>query len=157
MMKISLNYRIENNLHKVGCVSVSKLTFTGSENNGGSGRVRVLGPDPTSQGLDPTRPAVVVNIPDPTRPDPRVDPTREQLCAYAYLQIQAKITNSNVCRQHAFLLSFMHLSYPKQLPYPKPLCLYSVTRGSFSMLLRKGIAIDHKLFVVLSEVLNIQV
>ena len=42
-------------------------------------------PDPTRQCLDPTRPAVLVHIPDPTRPnptrpDPRVDPTREQLC-----------------------------------------------------------------------------
>ena len=45
------------------------------------GQVRVLGPDPTRQGLDPTRPAVLVNFPDPAQPDPtgRVDPTREQL------------------------------------------------------------------------------
>ena len=56
------------------------LTFTGSEKYSRSGRVRVLGPDPPLQGLDPTRPAVFVNIPDPTQPDPRVDPTREQLC-----------------------------------------------------------------------------
>ena len=27
-------------------------------------------PDPTRQGLDPTRPAVLVHIPDPTRPNP---------------------------------------------------------------------------------------
>ena len=40
------------------------------EKHGGSGRVRVLGPDPTRQGLDPTRPAVFVNFPDPTQPDP---------------------------------------------------------------------------------------
>ena len=48
------------NLHKVGCVSLSKLSFTGLEKHGGSGRIRVLGPDPTRQGLDPTRPAVFV-------------------------------------------------------------------------------------------------
>ena len=57
---------IGNNLHKVGCVSLSKLTLTGLEKHGGSGRVRILGPDPTRQGLDPTRPAVFVNVLDPT-------------------------------------------------------------------------------------------
>ena len=34
-------------------------------------------PDPTRQGLDPTRPAVFVNIRDPTQPDPRVDQIRD--------------------------------------------------------------------------------
>ena len=82
-----------NKLHKVECVSLSKLTFTASEKYGGSGRVRVLGPDPTREGLDPTRPAVFVNIPDPTRPAGRPDPGTT-LQYIKYEQPRAQILNA---------------------------------------------------------------
>ena len=60
--------------------SLSKLTFTGLENMAGQvGQDTWTRPDPTRQGLDPTRRSCQYSGPDPTRPDPRIDPTQEQL------------------------------------------------------------------------------
>ena len=71
------------------CITV-KVNVYRLGKNGGSGRVRVLGPDPTRPArvwtrADPTRRYCKYSGPDPTQPDPtrsdpRVDPTREQLC-----------------------------------------------------------------------------
>ena len=128
---------IGNNLHKVGCVLLSKLTFTGSAKNGGSGRVRVLRPDPTRQGLDPTRPAAFVNITDPTRPNPtrpagRPDPGTtlgvhldEKLKCHTHLNYishkiakgprmlgrVSKILSSNFLRTLYYTLIYPYLNY----------------------------------------------
>ena len=66
---------------KFGCVSLSKLMFTGLKKHGGSGRVRVLGPDPTRPVRVWTRPdppflSIFRTRPDPTRPDPTRGSTR---------------------------------------------------------------------------------
>ena len=62
-------------------------------------------PDPTRQGLDPTRIFCQYSGPDPTQPDPRVDPTREQLCCV--LMIMQRWTEAPV---DAMVLSLYRLS-----------------------------------------------
>ena len=71
---------------KLVVLSLSKLLQAWKNMAGqvGSGYLDPTRPDPPGSGPDPTQPAVLVNIPDPTRhnptrPNPRVDPTREQL------------------------------------------------------------------------------
>ena len=56
-------------------------------------RVQFFGPDPTNQGLDPTPPAVLVNIPDPTRPAGRPDPGKT-LMAHSRLNFRPFSTKS---------------------------------------------------------------
>ena len=94
MVKISLNYWEECTQCWL-CITVKVNVYR----LGKKWRVRILGPDPTRQGLDPTRPAVFVNIPDPTQPDPTRGSTWPGTTLHVGWQREAIVRI--VCRRHA--------------------------------------------------------
>ena len=76
----------------VSCVLLKvNLSALARHKNGGSGRFRVRGPDPPASGPDPLNGKLFRTL-----PDPRVEPTRDQLWANHELTLtNAKLTQTN--------------------------------------------------------------